>query len=199
MTNLNSQPTIDGTSTDPVTRHLMQARERLMHADTSSFYLADPAKAFKNQVVWKRVGRGNRLVTKESATAVDKAQEACAAAEASSGNATDVTSEIDANTLLEPAVLSAIVFIDIDDCWLTPCGYWKGPTKVTKKFEDLKLSFQGKGPSKDFLSQDFSAAVQNAKMLMEEVALGGAKSTGFLVASKTGGNALRFRHIVFEV
>jgi len=70
---------------------------------------------------------------------------------------------------------------------------------VTKKIEDLKMSFQGKPPSKDFLSQDFSAAVKNAKILMDDVALGGAKSSGCLTVSRSRANALRFRHVVFEV
>ena len=80
----------------------------------------------------------------------------------------NVSSDINAEPLLEPAILSAIIFIDYDDCWLTPCGHWKGPSKITKKFEDLKMSFHGKSPSKDFLSQDFSTVFKNTKMLMEE-------------------------------
>ncbi|KIM37617.1 hypothetical protein M413DRAFT_448409 [Hebeloma cylindrosporum] len=197
MTNLNSQHTIDGASTDPVTRHLMQTRERLMQSD-ASFYLGDPAKAFTGKVVWKRIGRGNRLVTTESAAAVDAAQQAEAAADTNSADSADIASPTDTDPILEAAVLSAIVVIDFDDCWLTPCGHWKGPNKVTKKFEDLKMSFQGKAPTKDFLAQDFSSAVNNAKILMYEVALGGAKSNGFLTVSRIAADALRFRHVVFE-
>jgi len=122
MTNLDTQRTIDGASTDSVTRHIMQPHERLMQTDTS-FYLGDPAKTFNGKVVQKCVVRGNRLVRKKSATAVDKAQKARAAAEANSGDSADVASQIDAHPLLEPAVLSAIIFTDFDDCWLIPCGH----------------------------------------------------------------------------
>ena len=101
--------------------------------------------------------------------------------------------------LLEPAVFSTIVLIDYDDCWLTPCGFWKGPTNTTKKFEDLKLSFLGKAPSKDFLSQDFSTIIQNSKSLMDETSINEAKKSGFLVTTKKGENAIRLRHVVFEV
>jgi len=34
---------------------------------------------------------------------------------------------------------------------------------------------------------------------MKEVSLNDAKHTGFITASETGGQALRFRHVVFEV
>jgi hypothetical protein len=198
MTNRKNLPTIqaDGPSTspDPLTRRLMEARDSLMQSKTS-FYLGDPDKSFNGKVVWKRIGRGYQLVTKDSATAVDKAHEARAAAEATGENTTNLTVE----PLLDPAILSAIIFIDYDDCWLTPCGHWKGPNKITKKFEDLKMSFLGKSPSKDFLSQDFSTAFKNAKMLMDEVALDNSTTVGFLTVSKSGGDAIRFRHTVFEV
>jgi len=193
MTNFKSpQPTIDGSSTDPITRRFMEARNRLVATD---FYLGDPAKTFKDLVMWKRVGRGNRLVTKESVIAVEKAQQAQAAAEAASGEA---ILEADTEALLEPAVLSVIVLIDQDDCWLTPCGYWKGPTAFTPSFEDLKLSFQGKSATNSILFQDFAAAVEGAKWLMNEVALGGSANQGFLGLSK-GSDAFKFRHVVFEV
>jgi hypothetical protein len=176
----------------------MEARESLMQSNTS-FYLGDAAKSFNGKVVWKRIGRGYRLVTKDSATAVDKAHEARAAAEASGENSNNLSSDNNVEPLLEPAILSAIVFIDYDDCWLTPCGHWKGPNKITKKFEDLKMSFHGKSPSKDFLSQDFSTVFKNAKKLMEEIALDNSTTVGFLTVSKSGGDAIRFRHTVFEV
>ena len=192
MTNFKSQPTIDGSSMDPITRRFMETRNRLIATD---FYLGDPAKAFKDVVVWKRVGRGNRLVTKESAIAIEKAQQAQAAAEAASGEAIP---EADTEALLEPAVLSIIVLVDQDDCWLTPCGYWKGPTAFTPSFEDLKLSFQGKPSTNSILSQDFATAIAGAKWLMNEIALGGSANQGFLNLSK-GCEAFKFRHVVFEV
>ena len=61
--------------------------------------------------MWRHIGHENGLVTEELASAVDKAQEAQAATETSSGGLANITSEIDADPLLEPAVLSAIVFM----------------------------------------------------------------------------------------
>ena len=186
MTDLNAQSSIVKDSPDPTMKCLIQTCQKLMETEAPFFYLGYPGKPFKTQTIWKCVGRRNQVITKESAIAVEKALEA-------------QTDEIDSDSLLEPAVFSAIVFVDFNDCWLTPCGYWKGPTKVTKKFKDLKLSFQGKAPPKDFLSEDFSAILENAKALMDKGAVGASKSSGFLVDSKSGGNALCFQHVVFEV
>ena len=198
MTNLNDdQSTTTAPSasiTNPITRCLMQTCKKLIDPDASAFYLGDPARTFKYNVMRKCVGNGNRLVTKESAKAVDKtdSEEAQAAdSDNDPSQTTDTTSRVLTDTLFELAILSAIVFINFDDCWLTPCGFWKGPTSVTKKFEDLKLSFLGKAPNKDFLSQDFSTIVQNAKTLMDETSLAGAKSSGFLVTTKKGEDAIQ--------
>ena len=91
---------------------------------------------------------------------------------------------VDTNGHLEPALLSAIILIDDTDCWLTPCGYWKGLTKVTKQFEDLKLSFHGKSPTQTFLSQDFETMKTNAKALMQDIAIGDARNRGFFGSFK---------------
>jgi hypothetical protein len=190
MTNLNeNQPTLDDQFTDPVINRLIQTRKTLVQNDATAFYLGDPARNFKYKVTWKRVGHGNKLVTKNSATAVDDIGKT----EASTATPTTTS------TLLEPAVFSAIIFIDFDDCWLTPCGFWKGPTTVTKKFEDLKLSIHGVAPPTDFLAEDFSNLIENAKSLMDDIKTGGAKPTGFLVTTKNGNTAIRLRHVVFEV
>lgn len=176
----------------------MQIRKRLVDRNAPTFYLGDPARTFKYKVVWKRVGNGHKLVIKQSATAVIKAEEPQQGSD--SDYSADVTSMTQIDAFLEPVILSAIVFIDVDDCWLAPCGYWKGPTNATKKFEDLKLSFHGKAPTREFLSQDFSTIVQNAKSLMDDTnILGGAKSAGFLVTTKKGEIAIQLRHVVFEV
>ena len=89
--------------------------------------------------------------------------------------------------------------INYDDFWLTPCGFWKGPTNVTKRLDYLKLSFHAKAPPNEFLNHNFTTIIQNAKILMDETTIGGEKSTGFLVTTKEGENPIRLRHVVFEV
>ena len=102
----------------------------------------------------------------------------------------------DNKATLERAIVSAVL-TSSDDCWLTPCGNWKGPTTVTKNFQDLKLTFPAGPPSDAFniFKQDFSTVVDNIKWILNEVAVGDVKSKGFLNPT----NMLRFRHVLFEV
>ena len=167
---------------DLISRRLSRARSLLL---STSLYLGDDFQNIKDHALWKRIGLGNRLVTKESFI--------------SDSNRSKSDTEDIPDSLLEPALLSVIVKINPENCWVTPCGYWKGPTKGTKKFEDLKLSIQGECPSYDFLTQDFESVVNNLKLFMENVAIPGSKTTGFLIGSKESGYAFRFRHVVFKV
>ena len=197
MVNLNddqSTTTPSDKFMDPVTIHLMQIRRKLIDRHAPAFYLGDPARNFKHQVVWKQVGNDKQLV----ASAVEQMEETQLAVLTSEPSA-GLTSIVPIDPLVEPVLLSTIVFIDFDNCWLTPCGFWKGRTNATEKFEDIKLSFQGKAPPKEFLSQDFSTFIKNTKMLMDDASLGGANSSGFLVTTKKGENAIQLQHILFEV
>ena len=139
MTNVNedqSQAATLDEYIDPITKRLMQTREKLIDREAPAFYVGDPVRKFKYQVVWKCVGNGNKLVTKESATAVEKTEEVQATTSESNlsqdTSHTHTSSTTPTDSVLEPAILSAIVFINFDDCWLTPCGFWKEPTNVTK-------------------------------------------------------------------
>ena len=170
MTNLkDNQSTLDDQYADPVTKRLIQVRESLIRTDAPAFYLGDPTRTFKYKVAWERVGNGNKLVTKNSTTAVDDIEKT----QATISNLDPYASPSTTDTYLEPAVFSAIIYIDFEDCWLTPCGFWKGSTTATKKFEDLKLSFHGIAPSTDFLCEDFSTLIENTKSLMEDINMDG--------------------------
>ena len=208
MTSLNDDQSIitlsdDSGYTNFVTKHLMKIRKKLIDHDAPAFYLGDSARIFKHKLVWKGIGRGNQLLTKESAEAVeqtDLAEEPEPGVPTSKHTADAATSMVVIDTPIEPALFSAIVFIDFDNCYLTPCGFWKGLTNSTEKFEDGKLSFHAKAsPIGHILSQDFSIIVQNAKMLIDDTCLGGVKPSGFLVMTEKGENAIQFQHILFEV
>ena len=192
MTNLK-QPTLDNTSTDPLTRLLLNTRSVLIN---SGNYLGDPAKPFFDHAVWRRVDRENRLVTKESADAVDKAQKI----HAQSSSKDTSHPEFDDNDL-EPLVLSTIVLVDRDDCWLQPDGNWKSSNAA--KFDELKLTFVGKKCPpihlQGQLADDFARSLENAKLLLNEVSVGDVPKSNFLVKAKDKTDALKFRHVVFEV
>ena len=182
MVNLNddqSTTTPSDKFTDPVTIHLMQIRRKLIDRHAPAFYLGDPARNFKHQVVWKQVGNDKQLV----ASAVEQMEETQLAVLTSEPSA-GLTSIVPIDPLVEPVLLSTIVFIDFDNCWFTPCGFWKGRTNATEKFEDIKLSFQGKAPPKEFLSQDFLTFIKNTKMLMDDASLGGQILVAFWLPQK---------------
>ena len=108
------------------------------------------------------------------------------------------------NLSLDPVVFSVVLDISHDDCWLTPCGYWKGPNQVTKKFEDLKLSFQGEQPDNEVFALDFPNILSNLHLLFNQQVqnIGDKKATlrAFLSTSKgKTTDVLKFRHAVFEV
>lgn len=180
-----------------MTRHLQLTRAKLIE---TGFYLGDGTKPYDNLVVWKHIGNRHQLVTIDSAnTAVKPGKFHANTVDAGASTSNTVSGS---DILLDPAILSVIIAIDYDNCWVTPCGYWKGPTTVSPTFEHLKLSFQGKSPSNDFLSQDFVMAVNNVKGLMKKVAVDNTLSQGFLGHSKStnfSSDAIKFCCVVFEV
>jgi hypothetical protein len=104
----------------------------------------------------------------------------------------------------DPVVFSVVLEVSHDNCWVTPCGYWRGPNPVTKKFEDLKLSFQGEQPTNEVFASDFSNILNNLRFLFnQQVRNIGDKDAvlrAFLQSSKGKHNdVLKFRHAVFEV
>jgi len=158
--------------------------------------LGDQAHAFRDKVIWKRTGRGNSLVTKESADAVDAADHARAA------EGLGDTKAAVKDVAFENAVLSVVMVISNDEFWLMPCRYWKGPTIATKHFEDVKLSFQGECPQRfNVFAQDFQHVINNTKWLLNEVAAGDSdvRSKGFLFPMGEDNGTLEFRHALFEV
>jgi len=190
-----SQSTLDGShgsAAERLQRRLQIARDALVE---SGCYLGDSTNAFRDDVIWKRVGRGNWLVTKDSAQATNEAQDTGGHEARAEDDEENQSS--DNKATLERATLSAVLLISYDDCWLTPCGNWKGPTTVTKNFQDLKLTFQAGPPSDafDIFKRDYSTVVDNIKWILNEVAVGNVKSKGFLNPT----NMLRFRHVLFEV
>jgi len=164
------------------------------------YYLGDAS--VRQNVVWKRIGRSTLLVTKESAQAHEKASINANV----KGKQTDAEGGSQAACVepgvipdLEPAMLYAVVTIGPDDCFLTPCGNWKGPTATMQRFEDVKLSFRGDAPTDNVFGKDFQAMTNNAKSIMQQIAVPNTINKGFVVVGKSVTESLRFRHVIFEV
>ena len=180
-----SQQTLDGTPAERLHRYLQSTRSDLID---SGIYIGDPSNSFHQDVEWKRHGHGNYLVFKDADTA-------SASETQSSDSSADSTQE------LKLATLSVVVQSSYDDCWLTPCGNWKGPTQVTKNFADLKLSFLGERPTNfDVFQKDYTYIINNVKWLMQQMNVSNAKAKGLLTTSRGGvADCLKFRHVLFEV
>ena len=177
-----STSTLQVSDEDPISRRLMHVRSLLI---SSSIYFADDFNKIVDRAEWKRIGSVDSFVTKESVLA-DKLR-------------SDEDYRKDYKSRLEPALLSVIVTVDSDKCFVTPCGHWKGSTDASERFEDLKFSIQGRRPSYGFLSKDFDNILDNSKLLMNEIVTSDGYSTGFLGSLAADNETISFQHIVFEV
>jgi hypothetical protein len=192
-------PTAQGSEITTGGQDLQTVKNDLL---ASGFYLGETSVLAN--VVWKRINRSDHLVTKESAELYEKA------IAATRPTTTDVKGKQNEGTSqaihveglpipeLEPAILYAVITISPDDCFLTPCGNWKGPTPATQHFEDVKLSFCGNASSDNVFGKDFRATTSNAKSLMQQIAVANTINKGLVVVTR-GVENLRFRHVVFEV
>lgn len=176
-------------SSDVLRTKFDTARDGLLN---SGLYLGDQNFEI-NQVIWRRIGTDNCLVTKQSADAVDAAHAAMAATETTPGD----------NSTLSPipeydlAVLFTVVHISDDDFWVTSCGNWKGASQYYSKFSDLKLTCTGKGPSEMPFREDFPTVLTNLTAMVNLSARYTNKKGLFV--ERPPDLKIRFRHVLFEV
>lgn len=194
MSTLSPQPSLISTLNDnenPSRQTLTVCREELKN---TGLYLGDRSTDICQNVEWKRFGRCDQLITK---TSTDDNKEVL---KTSTEEEHTQLSSSQPSTSPHPtqAILHTIIMISADDCFLTPCGHWKGPTPTTKSFTDVKLAFRGEDPNQDTIREDFKTVIQNAKRLIDNVTTGNVQKKGFLnfIGSKEG---LRFQHVLFEV
>jgi hypothetical protein len=167
---------------------LQETRQQLVE---EGGYMGDRQLMTQNTVVWRRIGRGHCLVTKEWAETT---------AEAHTRIASQQTEE-EENFEEGPdmATLSAVVKITTEDFWMMSCGMWKGPSEMTPSFQDIKLTCTGGIPDDEVFCADYKTVLDNARRLMTEVESNSFDGKrGFLI---TRGNThkLKFRHVLFEV
>ena len=158
---------------------LVDACDRLL---TSGTYLANPQ--FRDNVEWIRNGKSHKLVKKSSPT---------------NSAATDADGDSTTPTLPEMAILSIIVVISSEDFWLTSDAGWKGVTKFSKSFADVKPSCTAERPTFEGLSEDFDTAIQNLKWLQDQIATHGFHTKKGLLVGNAGLPQIKIRHVLFEV
>ena len=154
---------------------LLDVRSRLLASGT---YLADPD--IRTKVEWIRDGKAHKLVMKN--TSVD------------SGVAESNNESMPASP--EMAILSVIVVISGEDFWMTPDAGWRGATKVSKSFADVKPSCTGEKPLLKILGEDFDTAIGNLKWLQDQTATHGFHAKKGLLVGHPGSPRI---NVLFEV
>jgi hypothetical protein len=181
--------------------HLREKFEQKRQAlNVTGLYLGDPTfrDSIDQRIVWQRIGRGDRLVTKVSADALRAAQDGLAS-RAADGQAEDQEEQANLPELV-PAKLSVVVLITPKDYWLDSCGLWKGPTSGCRNFADMKLTCTGAAPMHEVFRSDFKCAFDNLHFLLEKATTPGfTKASGVLVYGTGGVETIKFRHVLFEV
>jgi hypothetical protein len=142
---------------------------------------------------WCRSRRSEILVTKSETDSI-------AAALRDREKAIEEGREVPVLRTAQPAILSAVVLISEDDCWLSSDGRWKGANSAAKTLADVKLSFVGCAPPLDPFTKDFGEIISTLESLEGLIKTRGAEGARSVVSVLQGGRkGLRMRHRLFEV
>ncbi|KIK14161.1 hypothetical protein PISMIDRAFT_117515 [Pisolithus microcarpus 441] len=154
--------------------HISRCRDQLLN---SGFYLAD-GDILKN-VEWIRQGRSHYLAAVE---------------ENSDQNSLSATHQL--------AELSAIVFIDSKNYWLTSDGGYRKGVGMWNHLYDVKPSCTISELPMHPAKADFCSAMKNLRILMQKIGTPGyEKGKGFVFYDNSSPSPTRFkiRHCLFEV
>lgn len=169
----SDSPSASPTPAISTSSRISRCREQLLN---SGFYLADD-NVIKD-VEWVRQGRSHYLATIEEKSAEDSR-----------------------SAPRELAELSAIVFIDSKNYWLTSDGGYRKGVGMWHHLYDVKPSCTVSEPPMNPAKVDFSAAMKNLRILMQKIGTPGyEKGKGFLFYDNSSPTPTRFkiRHCLFE-
>ncbi|KAJ6621871.1 hypothetical protein B0H10DRAFT_2432140 [Mycena sp. CBHHK59/15] len=169
----------------------MQTYRKKLQEDP--YYLGNQGAT--NNVAWRKVGKEDMLVSAEAAAAHD-AVERAAATDANEDD-TDANTDADRGNL-EPVGLTLVGTIAARDCWLMPCGFWKGSTVFTPTFADLKLNCRIVAPTDPPFASDFQVALKNIETLATKAETKGHDKVGVFDAKDKSKSSIKLRHVVFE-
>ncbi|KAJ7508733.1 hypothetical protein B0H11DRAFT_2431735 [Mycena galericulata] len=171
-------------------------RTDLIH---NSHYLG--VAAVREEVVWRRIGRADLLVTKDSA---EKADEAARIAktrktEGKHDNGDDDGDVEPAEIVTpDPAFLTFVALISVDNFWLLADANWKGPTKFAPTLADAKASCRMVAPELSPFASDFSEVLNNVKWFMQRCATPGNAKQGIFDGKEVPVLSIKLRHVLFE-
>jgi hypothetical protein len=166
-------------------------RNTLVH---DTYYLG--TSAIREEVVWRRMGRDNVVVTKESAEAADAAHANKTQDLSETGDKNDADNN---EPELIPAPLTFVAQISPDNCWLSSDGNWKGPTEYTPTFADVKLNCRMVSPELQIFKDDFTNVVNNLQFIMAKIEKKGDKKFGVFDDNGRSTTYFKMRHKLFEV
>jgi hypothetical protein len=160
-------------------------RERLRESNT---YLGNAN--ILEKVTWIESNRGHRLVLSDAVDLLTQSSED-----------NDTKEDKPNPTEIPSAELSIIARISHDDCWLAPDGFWKGRTRITPTFADLKLSCAAEAPGYAEFDDEFGQALHNLEAIVD------ARRTPevdtmkglFITSGSQKGPKIKIRHPVFTV
>jgi len=166
----------------------------------NSHYLG--ATGVREEVVWRRMGRENTLVTSESAMAEAARMAEIAAAKLKEGNEGHDSGDDEpdeSESRLVPAPLTLVALLSSDNCWLAPDGFWKGPTAYTPTLADFKMNCQLAAPNLSPFTDDFTRVMRNVQWLMTSIETEGNEKQGILDPKEKPFATIKLRHVLFEV
>ncbi|KAJ6508789.1 hypothetical protein C8R45DRAFT_454104 [Mycena sanguinolenta] len=175
----------------------MELEAKRLELIENDFYLGVPE--IREEVVWRRMGANNRVITKESTLAAEKgSRDSDQAAKSGKVTADDTEDDKDASeSPLTAATLTFVASIPRDGFWLYADSRWTGPRAHAEAFEDAKLNCRVVAPSRiEVFSNDFPEVLENVRWLMSQTETAGAPKVGIFAPNHP--NSLKLRHGLFE-
>ncbi|KAK6996625.1 hypothetical protein R3P38DRAFT_3221693 [Favolaschia claudopus] len=166
-------------------------RTRLLE-DDSSFYLGTIEAGDELEWYPTVMGkRGHMVVNKAAVTAYNESWEALSR-EATTGQDVKDLKQVEAATLTFVAAVSD------RNCFLTPCGNWKGPTNLLPSLADVKLGCELVAPHNTAFAGDFPRVIRNLESLARLVTNKKHDSKGILDWRSKPRECIQVRHCVFQ-
>ncbi|KAJ7612104.1 hypothetical protein FB45DRAFT_1037032 [Roridomyces roridus] len=143
-----------------------------------TYYLAAPT--IRDEVVWRKIDGADTLVTRVSAEA-------------------ETARPAEAESLLKPAFLTAVIQMTSNKFWMDAEGGWLGPIEYVEEFSQVKLAARVAAPPPQYapFAQDFADALDNLKFMVDSVGTKGFVQKGVL-DTVGGDRGFKIRHALFE-
>ncbi|KAK6974454.1 hypothetical protein R3P38DRAFT_3335806 [Favolaschia claudopus] len=149
-----------------------------------------------SSLAWKKVGRDEMVTSAEEgakhASDMEKQANTDHDNEGSEGGEGAGADD------LNPVGLTVVAMVSPENCYLTPCANWNGPTEFDPSFADIKLNCRLVAPSNSPFAGDFQIAMKTITKLMAQVETDGYKKSGIFNFKENPKIGFKIRHIVFE-